>query len=276
VGQRGNYVGYLTPAVGTFKRFEIDPDSHPHNLVITGNAQVWYTGNTNGTINRLDPANGRITRYPLPEDLKDPHTLAPDARGHLWFTVQNGNAVGRLALPSGSIRITRLPTPGSRPYGIAIDSAGRPWFAEFGGNRIGTIEPNTLALREYTLPDSGSRPRRIALTSDGRVWVDDYPRGMLIRLDPGTGRVQEWPAPSGRRSLPYAMAVDDQDRIWLVETGVQPNQLVGFDTRNLRFFGSAPILPSGGGTVRHMVFDQTDGVLWFGTDANTIGRAQLR
>jgi virginiamycin B lyase len=32
-------------------------------------------------------------------------------------------------------------------------------------------------------------------------------------------------------------------------------------------------VPSGGGTVRHMVFDKSTRAIWFGTDNNTIGRA---
>jgi virginiamycin B lyase len=176
-------------------------------------------------------------------------------------------------MADGAIRIVRMPQEGSRPYGIAIDSRGRPWFDEFGANRIGTIDAATFKLKEYSLPERGSRPRRIAITSDDRVWVDDYPRGKLVRFDPATESFKEWTAPSAARSLPYAMSVDDQDRLWIMETGVRPNQLAGFDPRSGRFFSLTPIAQSGGLTVRHMVFDRRAGALWFGTDANTIGRA---
>jgi virginiamycin B lyase len=70
------------------------------------------------------------------------------------------------------------------------------------------------------------------------------------------------------------MASDDQDRIWLVETGRQPNRLVGFDPKTEKFFGITAI-PGGGGTVRHMMFDGRSGQIWFGTDNNTIGRAEV-
>ena len=70
------------------------------------------------------------------------------------------------------------------------------------------------------------------------------------------------------------MAVDDKDRLWMVETGSQPNRLVGFDPKTEKFFGITPI-PSGGGTVRHMMFDKQSGQIWFGTDNNTIGRAEV-
>jgi virginiamycin B lyase len=131
-----------------------------------------------------------------------------------------------------------------------------------------------MRLREYALPNERARPRRIALTSDDRVWYVDYTRGFLGRLDPASGTVKEWANPGGAVSLPYAMTVDDQDRLWFVETGKQPNRFVGFDPRRESFFGITEI-GSGGGTVRHMTFDKGSGVIWFGTDVGTIGRATV-
>ena len=108
------------------------------------------------------------------------------------------------------------------------------------------------------------------------IWYVDYARGYLGRLDPNTGQVQEWANPSGNGSLPYAMASDDKDRIWFVETGVKPNKFVGFDTKTKQFF-SVTAVPGGSeaNTVRHMFFHQPTGTIWFGTDRNTLGRATL-
>ena len=81
--------------------------------------------------------------------------------------------------------------------------------------------------------------------------------------------------PSGTASLPYAMALDDRMRVWLVETGVKPNRLVAFDTKSETWVSATPIAESGAGTVRHMVFHAPSRTLWFGTDANTIARAKV-
>jgi virginiamycin B lyase len=97
---------------------------------------------------------------------------------------------------------------------------------------------------------------------------------MLGRFDPSTKKVEEWPLPGGPGARPYAVTVDDQDRIWVVETGSQPNRFVGFDTRAYRFLPGANV-PSGGGSIRHMVYDAHTRAIWFGSDANTIGRVQL-
>jgi virginiamycin B lyase len=276
VGQVGNYIAYLIPSTGEFKRYELDPGVNPHNLIVEASGTVWYAGNRAAHIGKLDPETGTITKYPMPDPAaRDPHTLIFDGKGHIWFSVQGGNMVGRLVMATGQVDLVKMPTPNARPYGIVIDRNGRPWFDEFGTDKIGTLDPKTMELKEYRLPDARARPRRIALTSDGLVWYGDYSRGYLGRIDPKTGEVKEWPAPSGGQSLPYAMASDDQDRVWFVETGPKPNRLVAFDPRSETWVNNTPVLPSGGGTVRHMVYHAPTKTIWFGTDTNQIGKAVI-
>jgi virginiamycin B lyase len=124
------------------------------------------------------------------------------------------------------------------------------------------------------LPRAAARPRRIARTSDGRIWYGDYAGGFLGAYDPKTEQIREWPMPSGTSAQPYAMASDTKDRVWFVETGMQPNRFVGFDTKTSAFLDPVPV-PSGGGTVRHMVFDPKGNAVWFATDLHTVGRARL-
>ena len=275
VGQEGNYVARLDPKTGEFKRFEIDPGTFPHSCLVDARGQLWFSGNRNGMIGRLDPATGAITRFPIGDStVKDPHTMVFDRQGNLWFTAQNSNVVGHLDVTTGKYRIVRMPLKGSRPYGIVLDSKGRPWFNLFGKSLVGTVDPLTWELKTYPLANEKTLDRRIAITSDDRVWYVDYARGHLGLLDPATGKVEEFAMPGGPASLPYAMTSDDRDRIWFVETGKQPNRLVGFDPRTRVFFSNTAI-ESGGGTVRHMVFDRKTRLIWFGTDNGTIGRAEI-
>jgi virginiamycin B lyase len=275
VGQEGHYLGRLDPKTGEFQKVDLEPGTGPHNLLVDSTGAIWYTGNLKGYIAKFDPATGKTQRYPMPEpEAKDPHTLALGSDDALWFTVQFGGFVGRLSTRTGEVKLVKLPTPGARPYGIVVDSKGRPWFNEFGTNKIGTLDPRTLRLKEYSLPNENARSRRIAVTKDDAVWFVDYARGYLGRLDTATGQVKEWPTPEGEQSLPYAMTADDAGRLWLVETGPQPNRLVGFDPRTEKFMASTEI-KSGGGTVRHMVFDKRGRQIWFGTDKNTIARARV-
>lgn len=275
VGQTGDYVAVLDPRSGDFRRYELDPGTGPHNLIVGPDGTVWYAGNRAAHIGRLDPRTGTITKIPMPDPAaRDPHTLVFDRAGDIWFTVQGGNFVGKLTVASSQVRLLKVPTPNARPYGIVIDAGNRPWFDLFGTHKIGTVDPETFVLREVPLPDPKSRPRRIGVTSDGRIFWGDYTRGVTGRLDPATGELAEFPNPGGAASLPYAFAVDDRDRIWFAETGAQPNVFVAMDAKTGKVLARAPV-PSGGGTVRHMVFDPKERVIWFGADANTVGRIKV-
>ena len=275
VGQRGDYLAWLDPASGEMKRRDLPAGTGPHNLVVAPDGLVWYAGNRVGHIGRLDPAKDATEIVAMPDPAaRDPHTLVFGRDGEIWFTTQGGNFVGRLDPATRDVRLVAVPTKDARPYGIVVDSSGRPWFTEFGNNKLGTLDPRTLALEEIVLPRPEARPRRVAVTPDQKVWYVDYAAGYLGRYDPATKAIAEWPVPGGRESRPYAMAADDRGRLWFVETGGEPNRLVGFDPAGERFFGVTPI-GSGGGSVRHMVFHAPDRALWFGTDANTVGRALL-
>lgn len=273
VGQAGNYVAYLEPASGAFRRYELEAGTNPHNLVVDGDGMVWYAGNANARIGRLDPETGKAEIFPMPDSAaRDPHTLAFAANGDLWFTVQGGNYIGRLTRGSGHIDLVKVPTERARPYGIQVDAQGRPWVVLFGTNRLASIDPATLALTEHVLPRASARPRRLEITPDGGVWYVDYADGYLGRFDPATEAVKEWQTPGGAQSRPYATALDGAGRIWLFESGVTPNRLVGFDPATGQFFAQAT-LSGERNTVRHAVYHAPTGAIWFGTDTGNIGRA---
>lgn len=275
VGQKGDYAANFDPETGGFRQFPLDPGTGPHNLIVGRDGRIWIAGNLRGYIGELDPATGKVRQIPLPDpQARDPHTLALAADGTIWFTVQQGNFIGHLDPATGIVRLAPVPTVQARPYGIVVDRAGVPWVAEFGAHKLATVDPIAFTVREIPLPRENTRPRRLALTANGDLWYVDYLEGYLGRYRPATGDVKEWRAPAGEDSGPYAMAIDDRDRIWFVETGLQPNRFAVFDTETETFIATKAIR-SGAGAVRHMHFDPKARAIWFGTDANTLGRVRV-
>ena len=272
VGQRDDYVGRFDPQSGEFRRYELDAGVGPHT-VIADERGAWYAGNLAQHIGRLDPDSGEIERLTLPGDgMRDVHTMDFASNGDIWFSVPRGNQLGRLAAESREMTLYEVPTQGARPYGLVVDADDRPWSTLFGTHKLATVTDGQV--REIDLPRDDARPRRLAATDDGSIWYVDYVGGYLGRLDPASGAIDEWPTPAGSASRPYAMTADDRGRLWFVETGMQPNRFVGFDPSRETF--TEPVeIASGGGTVRHMVFDAESRAIWFGTDANTLGRARL-
>lgn len=278
VGQASHYAAVLDPETGEFTRYDMDDGTGPHTLIVDGEGMVYYAGNRARHIGIIDPATGAIEKVTMPDErARDPHTMVWTPEGDIWFTVQGGNLIGFLDTETHEVRFVDAPEVeggrgrSSRPYGIKIDSKNRPWIAHFNTNLIGMIDPGSFELIGYDLPD-GARPRRLVVDSKDRIWYVDFRRGTLGLVVEGDGFQREWHLPSGEQSRPYGMAIDKYDRVWLVETGVQPNRFVGFDTQTEAFIDSIEV-PSGGGTIRHMHYDEATDAIWFGTDVNTVGRA---
>jgi virginiamycin B lyase len=266
VGQAGNYIGSFDPARERFRRHEIEDGTNPHTLIVDGEGIVWYAGNRNARIGRLDPKSGDIRTFPTGE-ARDPHTMVFDGKGRIWFTAQQSNRVGRLDMATGQVELVTPHETPARPYGIVLDPHGDPWVALLGTHKVVRIDAESLELEHYDEASPESRARRIEVTRDGTVWYGDEARGYLGRIDPKTGAVKEYPMPGGKESRPYALTRDGQGRLWVSQSGPD-KKLVAFDPRSARFVEVHDVSH----TVRHMMFDPETRALWFGTDAQKLGR----
>lgn len=276
VGQKSDYVAYLDPETGEFEKYDLERGTGPHTVIVGDDGTVWIAGNLKGYIGKMDPEIGSIEKIMMPDPkATDPHTMAFTSDGDIWFTLQVSNRIGYLDTETNDIRLVEVPSAGARPYGLKVDENDDAWIVLLGTNKLAHVVGETMEIREIDLPREATRPRRVGITSDGSVWYVDYNEGYLGRFDPATEAIDEWAMPSGTSARPYGMAVDDEDRIWFVETGVTPNRFVGFDP-NTESFTAPAAIPSGGGTVRHMYFHEPSGTVWFGADTNTIGRAIVR
>ena len=273
VGQRDDYLGRFDVATQEFERIEMPGGAGPHNVVTDADGAPWYAGNRDAHISRYDAEAGTFDRIDMPDGHpRDPHTMIFDDDGDLWFNSQGANTISVLRMADRSVHTLEVPTPDARPYATRIAPDGTVWVVLLGTNKLASVDPETMALTEHVMPREDARPRRLDVTADGRVWYVDFAEGHLGVYDPASDSFREWQSPSGADSRPYAMVTDDNGMAWYVETGPSPNLFIGFDMRQERFVSSTPV-PSGGGVVRHMDYYAPDGVVWFGADTNTIGRA---
>lgn len=275
VGENDHYVANFSPETGEFNRYDLRNGTAPSMLVMDSNRVIWFASSKRRHIGSLNPATGRADEHAMPDKkAKDPTSIALDQSGNIWFTVENSNFVGRLHPPSGDIDLIPVPTRKARPYGIVVSNDASVWAAAAGQNMLLRISQSEMSITEIRTPDEDSRFRRIVATSDNQIWYADYAGGKLGRYNPRNGEFTEWPLPGGPDSLPFGMAIDRNDRIWVVETGRKPNRLIGFDTATEAFLTHTDI-PSGAGSVNHMHYYEAAGEIWFGTRTNYIGRAKV-
>jgi virginiamycin B lyase len=266
VGQAGNYVAYLDPTSGQRRRYEIEDGTNPHTLIVHDDGMVWYAGNRNGRIGKLDPATGELEIF-MTGEARDPHTMIFDGQGGLWFTSQQANRVGWLDMSTGEVKIlTPHASDRARPYGIVLDDEGHPWVSLFGADEIIRIHPETHEITRFKKASEASRSRRLEVTGD-HAWYVDEPRGRLGRVEIATGEIREYAMPGGDNSRPYAITKDDKGVLWVSQTGPE-KRLTAFDPGSESFIAVHEVSHN----IRHMSFDPERGAMWFGTDANRIGR----
>jgi virginiamycin B lyase len=251
----GNKVARFDPKTQSFKEWDLPPGHHPHGLLVDRQGMVWTTGNGNGTIGRLDPANGRVTEFKTPSGGGGPHTLIiTDDQSTIWFTMQSGNKVASLQTKTGAIK--EYPSSGG-PYGLAFDHAGNVWFCRMGDNKMGRLDPKSGQMAEVDM-GGGSLPRRVAAAPDGTLWVTLYGNGKLAKLDPVAMKVvKTYQLPAGDGG-PYAVTVDGGGMVWVNE--IKTDTVVRFDPRTEQM--RVVNLPSQNVGIRKMVVDAS-GRLWY-------------
>lgn len=275
VGQRGDYIANFSPESGEFNRYDLRKGTAPTALIVDANRILWFASNKRRHIGSLNPSTGRVDEFAMSDKkAKDPRSIALDQSGDIWFTVEDSSFIGRMKVTAGEVDLIPVPSKKARPHGIVLDSNGNPWAAASGRNLLLRINRSDMSVTEVETPNADSRFRRIVTTSDNQVWYADYELGNLGRYNPQIGEFTEWPLPGGADSKPHGMAVDKNDRIWIVETGRIPNSLIGFDTGTEAFLTETDI-PSGAGSISHMHYYEPAGEIWFGTQTNYIGRAKV-
>lgn len=274
-GQAGNYIAVLNPEDGKFKRFELADNTNPHNLIIDSKDNVWYAGNRNSHIGKLNPVDGSIIQFSMPGDTPiDPHTLVFNSAENIWFSAQWGNKVGFLNTQTGDVSLITMPFDSARPYGVKVDYDDMPWVVLFGSNKLAKIDPVNLSVEQIDLIDDAERPRRLEITQNNQVYYLDHSLGYLGSYNSTTKNIKRWQLPEKQKAKLYGSAIDRNDRIWLALTGISPNQIRVFDTNSKQFIANVEV-PSGAGSIRYMYYHTATNEVWFGTDANTIGRVKL-
>ncbi|WNC71228.1 lyase [Thalassotalea psychrophila] len=274
-GQAGNYIAMLNPLNGKFKRFELSNNTNPHNLIIDSKDHVWYAGNRNGHIGRLNPTDGSIKQFSMPGDTPiDPHTLVFNSAENIWFSAQWGNKVGFLNTQTGEVKLVSMPFDSARPYGIKVDYDDIPWVVLFGSNKLAKINPESFTVEQIDLIDINERPRRLEVTQNNHIYYLDHSLGYLGSYNSATKKINRWLLPEEHKAKLYGSAIDSNDRIWIALTGVTPNQIRVFDSNSKQFIANVEV-PSGAGSIRYMHYNMATKEVWFGTDANTIGRVKL-
>jgi virginiamycin B lyase len=203
------------------------PGARPHDPAVAPDGSVWYTGQANSSLGRLDPPTGTLREYPInkPEGGPflpygvGPHGLIADAAGRIWFTAQLAGYVGRLDPTTGSITSYKMPDPAAKdPHTPIFDQHGTLWFTLQNSNFVGRLVPSTGEIRLVHVPTASAQPYGIKISSAGVPWFVELTAGRVGRIDPATLSIREYPLPAPG-AMPRRIALTDDDTIWYTDYG---------------------------------------------------------
>jgi virginiamycin B lyase len=275
--------------------YDVPAGAHPHDVAPAPDGTVWYTGQNNGTLGRLDPATGAITEIDLGPN-SSPHGVIVDRDGAAWVTDSGRNEIQRV--DPATDEITRYPLPGSYanlntaaidangtiwftgqagyygrvipataavevfeaprgrgPYGIDATPDGDIWFVSLAGSYLAQVDLVTGAPTVHEPPTAGQGARRVWADSRGRLWISEANAGQLGMYDPATDGWREWPLP-GANAQPYSIYVDELDLVWLTDFGA--NAIVRFDPASEQF--ESFVIPTANSAIRQQL--GRPGELW--------------
>ena len=277
------------PIVTGIDEYPVPAGSHPHDVAPAPDGTIWYTGQGNASLGRLDPDSGDIDEIPLGPG-SSPHGVIVGPDGAPWITDSGLNAIVRVDPTTSEVDVFELPggdanlntavfdldgilwftgqagvygrlDPGTGemqafdaprgrgPYGITVTPSNEVFYASLAGNHIARIDQTTGVAEPIDPPTSAQGARRVWSDSNGVVWVAEWNAGQVGAYDSVTRQWREWALP-GNAPQAYAVYVDETDRVWLTDFS-GAGAVVRFDP-STETFESYP-LPTPGGNVRQIL-----------------------
>src|SRR5881392_3376336 len=218
--EKGKPAGVVVPGLVkvSIKEWQVPtPGSRPHDPLATADGALWYTGQMNNVLGRLDPKTGRFKEFPLKTPHSGPHGLVEDKDGDIWYTGNTGALIGRLDPKTGVVTEYPMPDPNAKdPHTLIFDKAGVLWFTVQNANRIGRLDPKSGEIKLLTPPTPKSRPYGMAVNSKGTVFVVQFGANSVAAVDPATLAIREYKLPDpGAR--PRRIAITSDDRVWYTD-----------------------------------------------------------
>ncbi|WOH85336.1 lyase [Bradyrhizobium sp. BEA-2-5] len=195
--------------------FSLDQGTGPHDVTPAPDGSVWFTGQRNGTLGRLNPRDGSFRLVDLGKRAS-PHgvTIGPD--GAPWITEGGQNAIARV--DPGDLKVTLFRLPEKFAYANlntgVFDKQGTYWFTGLSGY-YGRLDPKSGELKVFEAP-RGVGPYGITVTPDGDIWYASLAGSHIARIDLATGNASVVQPPTPHQGARRVWS-DSRGRIWVSE-----------------------------------------------------------
>jgi copper transport protein len=213
----------LNIATGNYTAHTIRGANIVTETVLAPDGKLWYidplAARPNSTLGVYDPNTGSVKQYVIPiEGIST--GLAMDSSGNLWVPLSQSNKVVKFMPQTEQFASYDIPTAQAEPVGIIADSQGNIWFAEAIG-KIAKIDVNSGNITEYA-PKTGQQAldEPTAIIEDpenpGTFYISEHTGHTVTAFNTLLGTFHKYP-PLNEAGLPFGMAMDDYDDLWVAE-----------------------------------------------------------
>ena len=206
----------------------------PHDVIMDRQGMVWYSDFGQMFLGRMNPADGRVTEYAIPETKKNfpvgTLDLETDHNDDLWIGVMYQGAIAKFNRASGTFRTWSIPKEWDSDAGQlghlatnALHVDNKVWIKNSDGNNIYRLDLATdkiESLGSFKDPVTGRRIGSYGIHADSKnnLYLLDYSAGNIGRIDAKTKAFSIYMTPTPK-SRPRRGRVDGQDRLWFAEYG---------------------------------------------------------
>ena len=207
---------------------------------------------------RLTDMQTRVIEYDLPEDAK-PLFPVYDGKNSLWISDASSPRIWQFSLETNEFASYSF--DGLTTTFLTNDSNGKIWFTDTPRNQIGFIDIETKEITIKTLPKldpviSDNTPLFIKADFDGNIWITVVNKDIILKYIPEQDTFEEFVLPN-KGSLPFALTIDEDGKIWYSATGVGKIGFIDTQNNKLTQISTETILQS----PEALIFDE-DGNLW--------------
>src|SRR5256885_2439842 len=167
------------------KYYPVAPGSGSRDTAAAPDGTIWYCGQRNGTLGRLDPKDGSFKQIDLGKGAA-PHGVMIGPDGAPWITEGGQNAIARVDPNDHKVQLFRLPEKeayANLNTGV-FDKSGVYWFTGQSGI-YGRLDPKSGDMTVFRSP-RGPRTYGITVTPKGDVWYASLARSHIAKIDVAT------------------------------------------------------------------------------------------
>ena len=169
---------------------------------------------------RLTDIQPQVIEYEFPEDGKPLYPVY-DGKDSIWISDASAPRIWQFSLETQEF--SSYSFDGLVTTFLTQDNKGNIWFTDTPRNQIGYIDPESKQITTKSIPKldpviSDNTPLFIQADFDGNIWITIVNKDRLVKYLPESDTFEEIVLP-GRESLPFALAVDREGKIWYTTTG---------------------------------------------------------